>query len=725
VKKLNQALMALLGIVIFAIPALAGTWTGNKFFYKPDLGARGSAQKALYDSSLDNIDARLGKEIWVGDPNYGTTFQNAVTAIGTTTPAILRVPVGTINISGNLSISANITIKPERGAILAIATGVTLTINGGLEAGLYRIFSCAGTGKVVFGTNAVKEVFPEWWYSGAGDASPAIQAAINSSPAGGITVNMGTYTCQTQINLNHNYVRLVGRSKGQSTITFSPAGTATLFYLRNITGSTSLTHISLEHMSLQGGNNHGKTFIQAVDLQNSVIANIGVYDVGTPGHTGAIDSIGLLIQGRDSTQLTNFSAYCKRPIEIGANPHAEGIKMSMDSWVWTNVQTICDDAAGTNVKFLDEDMWITNIQINGLYMNLGANGLYWDHTTASAASQQINLRNVRYEQTESITAHGIHIKSNLGLYSLVIENFTINANTGLHLRKVYDATIIGYIYSPYTSAPYSAGYAYDFDNSNRMITCINSCLVSASGISLGGMRKSFGGEMSYGDASTTQNRGFVQFVGQATIGAPTQTVGTGLNDLISNTQGFYLGRGPKTYTFTISTAGAQDKFTWNNGEAESAEIDFAGIGTPVTVGLGLTIAGAVTGHTAGNKWTVICIDTLGYQSLLQNKVRTWPWKGQLAPGDIVTVPLTSGSEDAWKMEVVAVKTDGTAREYLHAFGGHGGQTLLTDSTANTEAVNAPGAAGKLSWLKDTRQVKNNLAYTADVIIDITWKSPLE
>ena len=116
-------------------PVLAGDWTAHGFIYKPSLGARGTVEKGRYDSGQDRVDARLNKEIWVGDPNYGTTIQDALTAISSN-QAILRVPAGTHSISANLIVPSNVTLRVERSATLTIPPGVTLTINGGLEAGL-------------------------------------------------------------------------------------------------------------------------------------------------------------------------------------------------------------------------------------------------------------------------------------------------------------------------------------------------------------------------------------------------------------------------------------------------------------------------------------------------------------------------------------------------------------------------------------------------------------
>jgi hypothetical protein len=60
----------------------------------------------------------------------------------------------------------------------------TLLIAGTLDAGLYQIFSCIGTGKVVFGSGAVKEVYPEWWngdLAAAYAATPSIVRLTGSA----------------------------------------------------------------------------------------------------------------------------------------------------------------------------------------------------------------------------------------------------------------------------------------------------------------------------------------------------------------------------------------------------------------------------------------------------------------------------------------------------------------------------------------------------------------
>jgi hypothetical protein len=76
--------------------------------------------------------------------------------------------------SGNYLISSSITltapIRFKKGAILIIPNGVTVALNGGIEAGVYQIFSLSGTGLVTF--DATKQAFgyPEWWGAAPGGA---------------------------------------------------------------------------------------------------------------------------------------------------------------------------------------------------------------------------------------------------------------------------------------------------------------------------------------------------------------------------------------------------------------------------------------------------------------------------------------------------------------------------------------------------------------------------
>jgi hypothetical protein len=213
-RKDNFLVLCLLLVFALSVPGWAGTLTDNEFIYKPSAGARGDREKNAFDSGLDRVDARLAKENWVGDPRFGSTIQSATTALGAN-PSILRVPAGVWNITDNLTIPSNISLKVERGAILAVADGKTLTINGPLEAGLYRVFSWSGTGHVAFGTWAVREVYPEWFGAvadGVTDCTSALQVALWVSNS--VRLSLGTYKITDECHLYLNNQSLIGMGPG-------------------------------------------------------------------------------------------------------------------------------------------------------------------------------------------------------------------------------------------------------------------------------------------------------------------------------------------------------------------------------------------------------------------------------------------------------------------------------------------------------------------------------
>lgn len=267
-----------------ALLAAAGTWTPNNFLYKPSTGARGEAEKKTFDSGLDQVDKRLGKEIWVGDPGRGTTLQAAVTAIGNN-QALLRIPAGAWSIGANLTIPANVTLKPERGAILSVATDVTLTINGGLDAGLYQVFSWAGTGKVVLGPGAVKYVHPEWWGAvpdNSTDCTGALQAALtscynSSNGVGTVFLSAGHYKITSSLAVPV-YTSIIGVSPEKTVIEANGCNGLTF---DSSPGSTSLGPKLFSGFQINGTGCGAKTALYCPGTAdtNQVVENLNISDL--------------------------------------------------------------------------------------------------------------------------------------------------------------------------------------------------------------------------------------------------------------------------------------------------------------------------------------------------------------------------------------------------------------------------------------------------------------
>lgn len=117
----------------------------------------------------------------------------------------LHVGTSQTNLSANLTVNSNIFLIGLKQGLIPIDGGKILTINGPFYAGLYQVFSGAGT--VYFGTGAVKEVHPEWWGNnttpGTTDMTAEIQAAEKSlgNTGGIIQLIRGEYLISSSLEL--------------------------------------------------------------------------------------------------------------------------------------------------------------------------------------------------------------------------------------------------------------------------------------------------------------------------------------------------------------------------------------------------------------------------------------------------------------------------------------------------------------------------------------------
>ena len=183
----------------------------------------------------------LGQVAFVDARDYAS-ISAALTAIGSDSRALF-LAAGTWTISADLIIPANVTLVFERGAVAAIASGKTLTMNGGISAGLYQIFSGAGT--AAFGTT-VSKVFPQWWGaiedSGTTDNTTPINAALATGKVVTL-INGGGYYKITD-NITAGVAGTVLRSPNQAQIRQTTAGK----YLLNITAS----NVTIDNLSFYG-----------------------------------------------------------------------------------------------------------------------------------------------------------------------------------------------------------------------------------------------------------------------------------------------------------------------------------------------------------------------------------------------------------------------------------------------------------------------------------------
>ena len=103
----------------------------------------------------------------------------------------LVITPGAWVIDSDVTLASN--LKVLQGVDLQVATLTTLTINGTLDIGLHRIFSCIGIGKVVLPVTAI--AYPQWWGT---NVTASVNAAL-ASGAGVVDLGSDTYVAATTV----------------------------------------------------------------------------------------------------------------------------------------------------------------------------------------------------------------------------------------------------------------------------------------------------------------------------------------------------------------------------------------------------------------------------------------------------------------------------------------------------------------------------------------------
>lgn len=142
-------------------------------------------------------------------------------------------------IGTNLTIPVGIILRVEPGALLEIASGITLTTNG-IEAKRHQIFSGSGTVSMVAGTQ--DSVMPEWWGGKPDNGTTDNQLPLERAIATSLPIDLaaGTYVVKKTITVARDTRMSLFGGRGQqfktnetsggSIIKFSPTTTPDLMF---------------------------------------------------------------------------------------------------------------------------------------------------------------------------------------------------------------------------------------------------------------------------------------------------------------------------------------------------------------------------------------------------------------------------------------------------------------------------------------------------------------
>lgn len=195
---------------------------------------------------------------------------------------IVFFPPGTYVISGDITISSNVTLWFADGAKLSIDAGKTVTINGNILAGRQQIFS--GSGTVAGNTKLNDGVYPEWWGAIAGtstsvtdDSTSAIQAACTFASQWGTlnnpTVKLanGHYLVSDTITVP-SYVSIAG--DGWGSILLAKAASASGFSVLKVTAAEA-NNIVFSNFAIHGQTATQTQTINGIDF--TILTTAGYY----------------------------------------------------------------------------------------------------------------------------------------------------------------------------------------------------------------------------------------------------------------------------------------------------------------------------------------------------------------------------------------------------------------------------------------------------------------
>lgn len=216
-------------------------------------------------------------------------------------------PAGTYALANNVTVPANVTLAMYAGAIVSVAGGKTLTINGPVDLSLTQHFS--GTGTIVFGTGHVDFLYPQWWgalVDAVHDDSTAINAALTAASSGPAIVRLtsGTWSLGAALTMP-DQTQLVGaRTKTVLKPTAALAAGACI-----VPGNSCIC----EGFLLDGSLTTGANGIGVGLTVGVVVTQVIVRDVTIKSFIGSATSAGILLQNAVSFRGENlylqFSSY--------------------------------------------------------------------------------------------------------------------------------------------------------------------------------------------------------------------------------------------------------------------------------------------------------------------------------------------------------------------------------------------------------------------------------
>lgn len=205
------------------------------------------------------------------------------------------------------------------------------------------------------------------------------------------------------------------RIYGNCTIKFAPSSSKTAWKFTRGDTSANVGNIIYGINFDASGNTQTKVALELNDIRQSEVSGVKIDNWTSTGK----DAVGIKIKGRDTSSIHDTSVFADIPFDMYCTPNETIV--CLDHFHFYNLYTQADQSQST-FKFANT-VFMTNMTWDGYQAWVfGTYGMYWNATSAAQPSYNINLHNIRWEQSDQA---GYAFYLNPGQYSYAL-NFVNN-----------------------------------------------------------------------------------------------------------------------------------------------------------------------------------------------------------------------------------------------------------------------------------------------------------
>lgn len=379
--------------------------------------------------------------------DVSSALTNCITKDGQTTPTS-NIPMGGFRVTGagNASSAQDLTTKEQTIDALAASTGAVMVgADDGASGSLWttvqgfinKVISSAGSSVVGFiqaGAGAVTRTVQARLrdLDGIDDYGANTDTAlsnINTLFQDGVEIRIprGTRSLAATATFTGQRMNFLGAGQHVSIITFDPASTDVALEFNN-PAAGGMFQGSVCKLGFSSGNSVDKT---AINLVNCADFDIGYIGINTWAGSG---SIGVKTAGRQTLDLHHSQISCARPVVFSQNAAFPAI--SVDHYLVQMCELSSTLSTAAVIEF-ESGVSIGNTTLRQLAITGGKDGIRWSDTTSTAASFNLKIEDVRFEQGADATGWSIKLDSTAqNLQSLQISNVNTDlARNGIRLRN--------------------------------------------------------------------------------------------------------------------------------------------------------------------------------------------------------------------------------------------------------------------------------------------------